>query len=110
VLESLKVPVAVNCCVCDIVTAERLGLTATLSEPCVTVMVAEAYAFDAVSQLGYLAARTQRAALVSGILPIFSRTPTLTAMLEFSDGSLGFISIAPEEPVVARIIEQADAR
>jgi len=35
---------------------------------------------------------------------------TLTAMLEFSDGSLGFISIAPEEPVVARIIEQADAR
>lgn len=42
--------------------------------------VAELYSFDAVSILGYLAAHTERAELGSGILPIYSRTPTLTAM------------------------------
>ena len=42
--------------------------------------VAEPYSFDAVSILGYLAAYTERAELGSGILPIYSRTPTLTAM------------------------------
>jgi F420-dependent oxidoreductase-like protein len=44
------------------------------------VFVPEAYSFDAVSQLGYLAARTERLQLASGILQIYSRTPTLTAM------------------------------
>ena len=44
------------------------------------VSVAEAYSFDAVSQLGYLAAITTTMTLASGILPIFSRTPTLLAM------------------------------
>src|SRR4051812_46647386 len=43
-------------------------------------MVAEVYTFDAVSQLGYLAAVTERVELMSGILPIYSRTPALTAM------------------------------
>ena len=42
--------------------------------------VAEAYSFDAVSTLGFLAASTDSLELVSGILPIYSRTPTLTAM------------------------------
>ncbi|MGI9606079.1 MAG: LLM class F420-dependent oxidoreductase, partial [Acidimicrobiales bacterium] len=42
--------------------------------------VAEAYSFDAVSTLGFLAAHTETMELVSGILPIYSRTPTLTAM------------------------------
>ncbi len=42
--------------------------------------VAEAYSFDAVSTLGFLAASTETLELVSGILPIYSRTPTLTAM------------------------------
>ena len=42
--------------------------------------VAEAYSFDAVSTLGFLAASTETMELVSGILPIYSRTPTLTAM------------------------------
>lgn len=55
------------------------------------VSVAEAYSFDAVSLLGYLAARTERLEITSGVLQIFSRTPTLTAMtvagLDFvSDG------------------------
>jgi F420-dependent oxidoreductase-like protein len=44
------------------------------------VFVPEAYSFDAVSQLGYLAARTERLQLASGILQIYTRTPTLTAM------------------------------
>ncbi|SNR97928.1 probable F420-dependent oxidoreductase, Rv3520c family [Geodermatophilus pulveris] len=42
--------------------------------------VAEVYTFDAVSQLGYLAAVTERVELMSAILPIYSRTPALTAM------------------------------
>lgn len=44
------------------------------------VWVAEAYTFDAPSQMGYLAARTERVQIGSGILPIYSRTPTLMAM------------------------------
>jgi F420-dependent oxidoreductase-like protein len=44
------------------------------------VFVPEAYSYDAVSQLGYLAAVTQRVQLASGIMQLYSRTPTLTAM------------------------------
>lgn len=44
------------------------------------VAVAEAYSFDAVSQLGYIAARTTTMELQSGILPMYSRTPTNLAM------------------------------
>src|SRR6201991_1091055 len=44
------------------------------------VFVPEAYSFDAVSQLGYIAARTERLELASGILQLYTRTPTLTAM------------------------------
>ncbi|MFC5790128.1 LLM class F420-dependent oxidoreductase [Agromyces tardus] len=44
------------------------------------VAVPEAYSFDAVSQLGFLAARTSRMTLMSGILQFYTRTPTLTAM------------------------------
>jgi F420-dependent oxidoreductase-like protein len=42
--------------------------------------VAEAYSFDAVSRLGYLAAITRTAALGSAILPVYSRTATMLAM------------------------------
>ena len=42
--------------------------------------VAEAYGFDAPSFMGYLAARTERVQIGSGILPIYSRTPALLAM------------------------------
>jgi F420-dependent oxidoreductase-like protein len=45
-----------------------------------TVWVAEAYGFDAVSLMGYLAATTERVEIASGILPIFTRTPALLAM------------------------------
>ncbi|HEX6468110.1 MAG TPA: LLM class F420-dependent oxidoreductase [Streptosporangiaceae bacterium] len=44
------------------------------------VFVPEAYSFDAVSQMGYIAARTERLLIASGILQLYSRTPTLTAM------------------------------
>ena len=44
------------------------------------VLVAEAYSFDAVSQLGYLAAKTTRIGLGSGVVPIYTRTPALLAM------------------------------
>jgi F420-dependent oxidoreductase-like protein len=44
------------------------------------VFVPEAYSYDAVSQLGYLAAVTERIQLASGIMQLYSRTPTLTAM------------------------------
>ncbi len=43
------------------------------------VWVAEAYGFDAPSQMGYLAAKTERVEIGSGILPIYSRTPALLA-------------------------------
>jgi F420-dependent oxidoreductase-like protein len=42
--------------------------------------VAEAYSFDAVSYMGFLAAKTERVQIGAGILPIYSRTPTLLAM------------------------------
>lgn len=43
------------------------------------IWVAEAYGFDAISLLGYLAAKTERVTLAAGILPVYSRTPTLLA-------------------------------
>ncbi|MGA0840113.1 MAG: LLM class F420-dependent oxidoreductase [Pseudomonadales bacterium] len=44
------------------------------------VWVPEAYSFDAPSAMGYLAAQTERVTIASGILPIYSRTPSLLAM------------------------------
>jgi F420-dependent oxidoreductase-like protein len=42
--------------------------------------IAEAYSFDAPSYMGYLAAKTERVQLGAGILPLYTRTPTLLAM------------------------------
>jgi F420-dependent oxidoreductase-like protein len=53
------------------------------------VNVPELYGFDAVSRLGYVAARTSRAALASSILPLYSRTPALMAM---TAAGLDFVS------------------
>jgi len=44
------------------------------------VLLPEAYTFDAVSQLGYIAAKTSTLQLCSSILNIYSRTPSLMAM------------------------------
>ncbi len=54
------------------VELERAGLD--------VVWVPEAYSFDAVSLMGYLAAKTERVQIGAGILPIYTRTPSLTAM------------------------------
>jgi hypothetical protein len=45
-----------------------------------TAWVPEAYGFDAPSLMGYLAAKTSSVRIASGILPIYTRTPTLLAM------------------------------
>ncbi len=67
-------------------------------------MVAEVYTFDAVSQLGYLAAVTERIELLSGILPIYSRTPALTAMtaagLDFVSGGRFTLGLGASGPQV----------
>jgi F420-dependent oxidoreductase-like protein len=55
-----------------VASLERAGLD--------LVWVAEPYGFDAPTMLGYLAAVTSTVQLGAGILPIYSRTPTLTAM------------------------------
>ncbi|RZU53724.1 F420-dependent oxidoreductase-like protein [Krasilnikovia cinnamomea] len=67
------------------------------------VVVPEAYSFDAVSQLGYLAARTTRLELASGVMQLYTRTPTLTAMtaagLDYVSGgrfSLGLGASGPQ--------------
>ena len=44
------------------------------------VWVPEAYSFDAPSAMGYMAANTKRVTIASGILPVYSRTPSLLAM------------------------------
>src|SRR5512132_3851020 len=44
------------------------------------VWVAEAYGFDGVSLMGYLAAVTDRLEIGAAILPIYTRTPTLLGM------------------------------
>jgi F420-dependent oxidoreductase-like protein len=52
-------------------------------------VVAEAYSFDAVSQLGYLAAKTNTVELASGVFPLYIRTPSLLAM---TAAGLDFVS------------------
>jgi F420-dependent oxidoreductase-like protein len=56
----------------DVVELEKIGVDIAL--------VAEAYSFDAISQLGYLAAKTSRIELGTGVVPIYVRTPSLLAM------------------------------
>ncbi|MFI6312967.1 LLM class F420-dependent oxidoreductase [Nocardia fusca] len=65
----------------EVADLERAGLD--------IVFVPEAYSFDAVSALGYLAAKTSRLQLASGILQLYTRTPTLTAM---TAAGLDFVS------------------
>jgi F420-dependent oxidoreductase-like protein len=67
------------------------------------VVVPEAYSFDAVSQLGFIAARTHRMRIASGVLQLYTRTPTLTAMtaagLDYVSGgrfSLGLGTSGPQ--------------
>lgn len=56
----------------QVVELEKAGLD--------QVMIAEAYSFDAVSQVGYLAAKTSTVEIGTGILNVYSRTAALMAM------------------------------
>src|ERR1700745_1030352 len=68
------------------------------------VMIPEAYGFDAVSQMGYVAARTRKVELAFGILPMFTRTPTTLAMtaagLDYISGGRWGLEIGPSGPQV----------
>ena len=68
------------------------------------VFVPEAYTFDAVSQLGFIAARTQRLEIASGILQLYTRTPTLTAMtaagLDYVSGGRFTLGLGASGPQV----------
>ena len=68
------------------------------------VFVPEAYSFDAVSQLGFIAAKTERMQIASGILPLYSRTPALLAMtaagLDFVSGGRFTLGLGASGPQV----------
>jgi F420-dependent oxidoreductase-like protein len=82
--------------VSELADFERAGLE--------IVFVPEAYSFDAVSQLGFIAARTSTVEIASGILPIYSRTPALTAMtaagLDFVSGGRFTLGLGASGPQV----------
>ena len=67
-------------------------------------LVAEAYSFDAVSQLGYLAAKTSTIELGSGVFPFYTRTPSLLAMtaagLDYVSGGRFRLGIGTSGPQV----------
>jgi alkanesulfonate monooxygenase SsuD/methylene tetrahydromethanopterin reductase-like flavin-dependent oxidoreductase (luciferase family) len=56
----------------QVVELEKVGVDIAL--------VAEAYSYDAISQLGFLAAKTSRIELGTGVVPIYIRTPSQLAM------------------------------
>ncbi len=68
------------------------------------IAVPEAYSFDAVSQLGYIAAKTERMELQTAILPMYSRTPSNLAMtaagLDYISGGRCVLGIGASGPQV----------
>jgi F420-dependent oxidoreductase-like protein len=82
--------------VTELADFERAGLQ--------IAFVPEAYSFDAVSQLGFIAARTTTLEIASGILPIYSRTPALTAMtaagLDYVSGGRFTLGLGTSGPQV----------
>src|SRR5271154_6903996 len=82
--------------VVELADYERAGLD--------IVFVPEAYSFDAVSQLGFIAAKTERVQIASGILPLYSRTPALLAMtaagLDYVSGGRFTLGLGASGPQV----------
>lgn len=80
----------------EVADLERAGLD--------IVFVPEAYSFDAVSALGFLAARTSTVELASGVLQLYTRTPTLTAMtaagLDYVSGGRFVLGLGASGPQV----------
>jgi F420-dependent oxidoreductase-like protein len=68
------------------------------------VWVPEAYSFDAVSQMGYLAAKTSTIQIGSGILNVYSRTATCMAQtaagLDFVSGGRFVLGLGASGPQV----------
>lgn len=68
------------------------------------IWVAEAYGFDAPTIMGFLAARTERLAIGSAILPIYSRTPALIAQtaagLDALSGGRAMLGLGASGPQV----------
>jgi len=82
--------------VAELADFERAGLD--------IVSVAELYSFDAVSQLGFIAARTERIQIASSIFPIYSRTPAMLAMtaagLDYVSGGRFIMGLGASGPQV----------
>jgi F420-dependent oxidoreductase-like protein len=82
--------------VVELADYERAGLD--------IVFVPEAYSFDAVSQLGYIAAKTERLQIGAGIFPLYSRTPALLAMtaagLDYVSGGRFTLGLGASGPQV----------
>src|ERR1700757_4271398 len=82
--------------VVELADYERAGLD--------IVFVPEAYSFDAVSQLGFIAAKTERVQIASGIFQLYSRTPALTAMtaagLDYVSGGRFTLGLGASGPQV----------
>jgi len=82
--------------VVELADYERAGLD--------IVFVPEAYSFDAVSQLGYIAAKTERVQIGAGIFPLYSRTPALLAMtaagLDYVSGGRFTLGLGASGPQV----------
>ena len=80
----------------QVVKLEKAGLD--------VVWVAEAYGFDAATLAGYLAARTERVKIGTGILPIYSRTPALIAQtaagLDYVSGGRAILGLGASGPQV----------
>ena len=78
------------------VTLEKAGID--------IAWIAEAYGFDGVSLMGYIAAKTETLQIGSGILPFYSRTPTLLAMsaagIDFLSGGRCILGIGASGPQV----------
>jgi F420-dependent oxidoreductase-like protein len=79
-----------------VVEMEKAGLDA--------VLVPEAYSFDAISQVGYLSAITERVEIGTGIVNIYSRTPSLlgqtAAGCDFVSGGRFFLGLGASGPQV----------
>ena len=80
----------------EVAAMEAVGLDA--------VFVPEAYSFDAVSQVGYLAALTERIEIGVGILNVYSRSPALLGMTaagcDFVTGGRFFLGLGASGPQV----------
>ena len=77
--------------VAEVKALEKAGLD--------VVWVPEAYSFDAPSAMGYIAAETERVTIASGILPIYTRTPSLLAMTAAGIDYLDFRHFASEKRI-----------